>query len=246
MSELEIGLVLSPGLKSQPDSEGDGARDDRGGDGHPSNRQRSLAGDEFSTNESSRLLPSQEGQTSVTQLVTSLPQPGDPGSGPGPVPGPTNKGSKRAASLYVNGGTPSSCVQSVPGSLPPPPPVCKSPGARPEKMRLSSTPSVCTGGSYKSAASQIPAAASDDVCATLLLSCLFCQFSDCCQLLPALCLDWLCCCLCLPCQAWGAHQRDRVCDCRCGCQADYSVFDACQQTSECLDLALEISELCYH
>ncbi|XP_067835698.1 myoD family inhibitor-like isoform X1 [Heptranchias perlo] len=242
MSELEIGLVLSPGLKSQPDSEGDGARDDRGGDGHPSNRQRSLAGDEFSTNESSRLLPSQEGQTSVTQLVTSLPQPGDPGSGPSPVPGPTNKGSKRAASLYVNGGTASSCVQSVPGSLPPPPPVCKSPGARPEKMHLSSTPSVCTGGSYKSAASQIPAAASDDCCVHCILACLFCEFLTFCDLL----LDCASCgaegeaCCC-----WGVGEACSGVEEGSPCSLDCGVLSDCCESADCLEICLECCSICF-
>ncbi|KAH1167758.1 hypothetical protein KIL84_003241, partial [Mauremys mutica] len=34
-------------------------------------------------------------------------------------------------------------------------------------------------------------------------------------------------------------------DCTCDCDIDCSIFESCHETSECLELALEISEVCY-
>ncbi|EMP34203.1 hypothetical protein UY3_08627, partial [Chelonia mydas] len=34
-------------------------------------------------------------------------------------------------------------------------------------------------------------------------------------------------------------------DCNCECDIDCSIFESCHETSECLELALEISEVCY-
>ncbi|XP_078392219.1 uncharacterized protein LOC144675034 [Cetorhinus maximus] len=242
MSESEKVLVHCPGHESQTDSGKEAARnDDKGGDGYSSDSQRSLTGDEFTANESSCLIPTPGGPTLATPRDTSTSQP----ALPAPVLG--DAGPKRPPSLYANGGANPSGAQSRPGPLPPP--VCTSPGPRPEKARLGSASSVCTRSSYKSATSQLPPPVGEDACANLLLSCLFCEFSDCCQLLPSLLLDTACGLLCCPCQAArlpGAGERARLRECHCACDTETSIFEACQQAGDCMELALEISELCYH
>ncbi|XP_072344094.1 uncharacterized protein [Scyliorhinus torazame] len=242
MSECEKVLVHCPGCESQADPGKDAVRnDDKGGDGYSSDSQRSFTGDEFTANESSRLIPTPGGTTADTPRDTSVSQP----ALPVPVLGDT--ASKRTPTQYTNGGATSSCAQSHPGPVSAP--ICTSPGARSEKARLGSTSSVYTRSSYKSATSQLSSPVGEDVCATVLLTCLFCQFTDCCQLMPSLCMESLCSLWCCSSQtiALGATgERERSGDCRCGCDPDTSIFDMCQQTGDCLELALEISELCYH
>ncbi|OXB51518.1 hypothetical protein ASZ78_000873, partial [Callipepla squamata] len=34
-------------------------------------------------------------------------------------------------------------------------------------------------------------------------------------------------------------------DCNCDCDIDCSLFESCHETGECLELAMEISEVCY-
>ncbi|XP_029467367.1 myoD family inhibitor domain-containing protein 2-like isoform X1 [Rhinatrema bivittatum] len=146
------------------------------------------------------------------------------------------------------------------------PPVCKPPGARilQQKPRISSTSSVCTqisrdsqGAVYKPSASQAQDSASDDLCATALLACLFCRFYDCLLLTPGACslcsraLCSHCCRLCpLPpaCCSALPDTLPSLGEASCGgcCSGmDYTFLEACYQTTECLELALEISELCY-
>lgn len=38
------------------------------------------------------------------------------------------------------------------------------------------------------------------------------------------------------------HSRN---DCNCNCDMDCSLFESCHETGECLELAMEISEICY-
>ncbi|KAI5174203.1 Myod Family Inhibitor Domain-Containing Protein 2 [Manis pentadactyla] len=39
-----------------------------------------------------------------------------------------------------------------------------------------------------------------------------------------------------------SHSRN---DCNCSCDVDCSLFESCHETSDCLELAMEISEICY-
>ncbi|KAK2500863.1 hypothetical protein MC885_021666 [Smutsia gigantea] len=39
-----------------------------------------------------------------------------------------------------------------------------------------------------------------------------------------------------------SHARN---DCNCGCDVDCSLLESCHETSDCLELAMEISEICY-
>ncbi|XP_066435802.1 myoD family inhibitor domain-containing protein 2-like isoform X1 [Eleutherodactylus coqui] len=94
-------------------------------------------------------------------------------------------------------------------------------------------------------ASHIEAAAGDvsDLTASLLLACLFCHFSDCLLLLPGTCLSGvrcLCSYTCLP------DLHDLCCCGTSSCCTNSGCLDLCQHTAECLELAMEISELCYH
>ncbi|XP_026977281.1 myoD family inhibitor domain-containing protein 2 isoform X1 [Sagmatias obliquidens] len=87
----------------------------------------------------------------------------------------------------------------------------------------------------------------DEDCASLILTCLFCQFLDCLLMLPDTC-ETVCTSLCCPSHRYRhtsdeSHSRN---DCNCNCDIDCSLFESCQETSECLELAMEISEICYH
>lgn len=87
----------------------------------------------------------------------------------------------------------------------------------------------------------------DEECASLILTCLFCQFWDCLLMLPDTC-ETMCVSLCCPYHRYH-HTSDesRSCsDCGCHCDADCSLCEPCHETNECLELAMEISEICYH
>ncbi|XP_059499157.1 myoD family inhibitor domain-containing protein-like isoform X1 [Stegostoma tigrinum] len=223
MAQSEKVHVDSPGIQTQPEpGRASSRRDNRCGGGHSSDSQRSLIGDEFSANESSQLIPSSGEPTVETLQDPSLAR-------PGPASGDTaeKRGSATASGIQPRAGLP---------------PVCTSPSTCSDKTRLGSTSSVYTRTSYKSASTQLPPPAGEDVCASMLLSCLFCQFTDCFQWVPWLCSDDLGGFGCPLCQ--GAVEREQICHCCCG--SETCIFEACQQTNECLELALEISELCYH
>ncbi|XP_074054850.1 myoD family inhibitor domain-containing protein 2 isoform X1 [Macrotis lagotis] len=86
----------------------------------------------------------------------------------------------------------------------------------------------------------------DDECASLILTCLFCQFLDCLLMLPDTC-ETVCINTCCPSHRYHHasdenHPRN---DCNCNCDVDCSLFESCHETSECLELAMEISEICY-
>ncbi|XP_047390516.1 myoD family inhibitor domain-containing protein 2 isoform X1 [Sciurus carolinensis] len=86
----------------------------------------------------------------------------------------------------------------------------------------------------------------EEECASLILACLFCQFGDCLLMLPdtceAVCTGWCC-----PAHGYqqAADQERPPGDCSCNCDMDCSLFESCHETSECLELAMEISEMCY-
>ncbi|XP_059112786.1 myoD family inhibitor domain-containing protein 2 isoform X1 [Peromyscus eremicus] len=86
----------------------------------------------------------------------------------------------------------------------------------------------------------------DEECASLILTCLFCQFLDCLLMLPDTC-ETVCINLCCPSHRYYSasdenHPRN---DCNLTCDMDCSLFESCHETSECLELAMEISEICY-
>nr|XP_040145764.1 myoD family inhibitor domain-containing protein 2 [Ictidomys tridecemlineatus] len=86
----------------------------------------------------------------------------------------------------------------------------------------------------------------EEECASLILACLFCQFGDCLLMLPDTC-EAVCTGLCFPSHGYHhatdeEHPRG---DCSCSCDVDCSLFESCHETSECLELAMEISEMCY-
>ncbi|KGL78345.1 MyoD family inhibitor domain-containing protein [Tinamus guttatus] len=87
---------------------------------------------------------------------------------------------------------------------------------------------------------------SDDECATLILACLFCQFWDFLIMLPDTCEHWLIDTCCPSNRYYQTSNEDQTNnDCNCDCDIDCSLFESCHETSECLELALEISEICY-
>ncbi|NWS15215.1 MDFI2 protein, partial [Pachyramphus minor] len=87
---------------------------------------------------------------------------------------------------------------------------------------------------------------SDDECATLILACLFCQFWDFLIMLPDTCEHWLTDTCCPSNRYYQTSDEDHGNnDCNCDCDIDCSLFESCHETGECLELAMEISEVCY-
>ncbi|KFQ71716.1 MyoD family inhibitor domain-containing protein, partial [Phaethon lepturus] len=86
----------------------------------------------------------------------------------------------------------------------------------------------------------------DDECATLILACLFCQFWDFLIMLPDTCEHWLTDTCCPSNRYYQTSNEDHTNnDCNCDCDIDCSLFESCHETGECLELAMEISEVCY-
>ncbi|MEJ1279737.1 putative gene 765 [Cricetulus griseus] len=72
------------------------------------------------------------------------------------------------------------------------------------------------------------------------------MFWDCLLMLPDTC-ETVCINLCCPSHRYYSasdenHPRN---DCNLTCDMDCSLFESCHETSECLELAMEISEICY-
>ncbi|XP_042309650.1 uncharacterized protein LOC121923366 [Sceloporus undulatus] len=121
-----------------------------------------------------------------------------------------------------------------------------------KNQRIGSTTSICTNNSKKSCkstASQIQEVAGDELCATLLLACLFCRSSD---ILPLL-TGSFCFPSCFPLPACSSRllslcsdPQGCCCCCCCCCRPEGPGLELCYQTGDCLELALEVSELCYH
>ncbi|CAO2606014.1 MyoD family inhibitor domain-containing protein 2, partial [Lemmus lemmus] len=86
----------------------------------------------------------------------------------------------------------------------------------------------------------------DEECASLILTCLFCQFLDCLLMLPDTC-ETVCINLCCPSHRYYSASDENLPrnDCNLTCDMDCSLFESCHETSECLELAMEISEICY-
>ncbi|XP_054992654.1 myoD family inhibitor domain-containing protein 2 [Sorex araneus] len=111
---------------------------------------------------------------------------------------------------------------------------------------LSSLEECQTKFSYLQTDTSVHQRDTDDECASLILTCLFCQFWDCLLMLPDIC-GTMCTSLCCPSHRYHhtsdeSHSRN---DCNCNCDMDCSLFESCHETSECLELAMEISEICY-
>ncbi|KAK6473989.1 myoD family inhibitor domain-containing protein 2-like isoform X1 [Huso huso] len=86
-----------------------------------------------------------------------------------------------------------------------------------------------------------------DECATLTLNCLFCHFYDFFLMLPDMCeslVRYVCCCPSRRYQ-FNSNEHESNNDCLCNCDFDGGCFDVCYDASECLELAMEISEVCY-
>ncbi|XP_078241241.1 myoD family inhibitor domain-containing protein 2 [Pogona vitticeps] len=112
---------------------------------------------------------------------------------------------------------------------------------------LSSLKKCRTQFSYLEDEASVHERDSDDECATLILACLFCQFLDFLFMLPDVCENWLTS-VCCPSHRYQQTSSDDSSnsDCSCDCDIDCSIFESCHETSECLELALEISQVCYH
>ncbi|KAJ8409252.1 hypothetical protein AAFF_G00234500 [Aldrovandia affinis] len=88
-------------------------------------------------------------------------------------------------------------------------------------------------------------AATGDDCAAILLTCLYCKFYDFLFLLPDTCERAANRCCPSYQQFSSMHEPAQSNDCNCNLEFDCGLFDACHETGECLELAMEISEVCY-
>ncbi|XP_026117040.1 uncharacterized protein LOC113095917 [Carassius auratus] len=105
----------------------------------------------------------------------------------------------------------------------------------------------------------------EDLCASFLLACLFCKFWDCvlavgdgCQYSVASICSSFCsnACCCDPssledyidlCSCCSCAEYMEACGCTCGENTfDCSICDLCLQTTECLELGMELSQLLFH
>ncbi|XP_077581954.1 uncharacterized protein LOC144202801 [Stigmatopora nigra] len=93
----------------------------------------------------------------------------------------------------------------------------------------------------------------DDVCAPILLACLFCHPLDCVLatvrgLSQCLCSFLFCCPPAAVQNYLNVAQRCNVCRGHelCCCQHGSNICDQCLQTTECLDIAMEISRMLNH
>ncbi|KAJ8259753.1 hypothetical protein GJAV_G00173020 [Gymnothorax javanicus] len=84
-----------------------------------------------------------------------------------------------------------------------------------------------------------------DDCAAILLACLYCKFYDFLLLLPDTCERAMT--RCCPSYRLFCANREQTQNNDCGCDLEFDcgLFDACHDSSECLELAMEISEVCY-
>ncbi|XP_048879321.1 myoD family inhibitor domain-containing protein 2 [Brienomyrus brachyistius] len=80
-----------------------------------------------------------------------------------------------------------------------------------------------------------------DDCASVILTCLFCRFSELLLMLPPLCEAALS-------HRFSASAQQPPAtndDIGCGLEFDCSALEVCLEAGECLELAMEISEICY-
>ncbi|KAI4882759.1 hypothetical protein NFI96_017076 [Prochilodus magdalenae] len=87
---------------------------------------------------------------------------------------------------------------------------------------------------------------SGEDCASILLACLYCRFSEMMTILPEACerAASRCCPTYKHYKASSEQTQGKDC-CSCKLELDCGLLDACQETSEFLELAMEISEVCY-
>ncbi|XP_056131454.1 myoD family inhibitor domain-containing protein 2-like [Lampris incognitus] len=88
---------------------------------------------------------------------------------------------------------------------------------------------------------------SGDDCAALLLSCLYCRFHECLGLLPEMCERAVSRRFPSYTYAKASSGKEKAGgDCSsCNLELDCSCWSSCQDTAELLELAMEISEVCY-
>ncbi len=84
-----------------------------------------------------------------------------------------------------------------------------------------------------------------EICAGIVLNCLFCRFYDLFLMLPETC-ERAAISICPAYMLFSppvesAHNNNW----NCSCDFDCGLMDACHETGECLELAMEISEVCY-
>ncbi|NP_001315081.1 myoD family inhibitor domain-containing protein 2 [Danio rerio] len=112
------------------------------------------------------------------------------------------------------------------------------------------TYSLCSVDRYSSASSSSSSLSEsqerEELCAGIVLNCLFCRFYDMFLMLPETC-ERAANSICPTYMHFSppvepAHNTTW----NCSCDFDCGLMDACHETGECLELAMEISEVCFH
>ncbi|KAM3872050.1 myoD family inhibitor domain-containing protein 2-like [Diretmus argenteus] len=110
--------------------------------------------------------------------------------------------------------------------------------------------SLCSDNKYKNSSSRFSSddsyqPASGDDCAAILLACLYCRFHDIVGMIPDACERAIS--RCFPTYEYiktSSEKDQRETDCF-SCNLDCDFCSSCQDTAELLELAMEISEVCY-
>ncbi|XP_033862828.3 myoD family inhibitor [Acipenser ruthenus] len=207
-----------------------------GQNGCPSTSERSLAGNDISTNENKQLLPSPSRDARPahnTGQAFALPQ------SESPPP-------------YANGHSHSRGVSS--GD----PPICTPPQLRPAPLvpvrslqkhhsgngKRLTTSSYKSQHSIKSTASEIQQAAGQDRCVHCILACLFCEFLSLCSLLVECvacgqgCGEACCCGGGAEACCWGGEGS-------CVAGVDCGLLEDCCESSDCLEICFECCSICF-
>ncbi|XP_058873192.1 myoD family inhibitor-like isoform X2 [Acipenser ruthenus] len=196
--------------------------------------ERSLAGNEFSTNEREQLLPSTPAHKTGEDLA--LPQPECP---------PPSASYTEAPPPYVNGHSHPKGVSN--GA----PPICTPPqlqvpvrclqNHRPGNGKRLTTSSYKSQHSIKCTASHMQQSAGEDRCVHCILACLFCEFLSLCSLLVE-CVACgrgcgeACCC--------GGGACFRGGEDSCATAMDCGMLEDCCE-SDCLEICFECCSICF-
>lgn len=84
-----------------------------------------------------------------------------------------------------------------------------------------------------------------ELCAGIVLNCLFCRFYDLFLMLPETC-ERAAISICPTYMLFSPPAEPAHTNWNCSCDFDCGLRDICHETGECLELAMEISEVCYH
>ncbi|XP_039544932.1 myoD family inhibitor domain-containing protein 2 isoform X1 [Pimephales promelas] len=110
------------------------------------------------------------------------------------------------------------------------------------------TYSLCSVDRYSTAGSSSSSLSDSqergELCAGIVLNCLFCRFYDLFLMLPETC-ERAAISICPTYMLFSPPAEPAHTNWNCSCDFDCGLRDICHETGECLELAMEISEVCY-